>query len=491
MRVFSIKYHRMLALIGGIALLVWGMSGLLHPIMTTWGPQQAVFFPPKQPLNLSGIHPISDTLVDAGITKASAVRVVPTDGKNVLQITVSPEQPRRYFDLQNGNELQGYDAKHAQYLARYYTKAAENIRSTEWIDEFTPDYPWVNRLLPVYKVTFDRPDNLSIFIYTETNASAGVNNNFKTIVQTGFRWLHTWSWFPKDADWARVLLVTLLVGSLFALAVTGIAMLVFIKRKVKAPGQRGWHRLAGYVLALPILGYSASGLYHLITYAVTPPVKNLQLSEPINMAGAMFPIHEQWGEISQGLDVSTVSIVEDAKGRMMYRLGLAKPRQNGPQTASEIRNARFDGIERTGPAVYLSAVTGEPVKQGDKELAIQLGDKFTGSNEGTLVEAKLVTRFGPDYDFRNKRLPVWQLDYGKPVNATIFVDTTTGVLADIVPNSAKPERMSFSVIHKLNFLRMFGREIPNLVASVLIVLCLVFLAAMGINMDLKRRKMGK
>lgn len=487
MRVFSIKYHRLLALFGGIALLLWGGSGLLHPIMTNFGPQPAVFYPPSQPVDLTGIHPIHDTLQDAGITEASAVKVVATEGRNILQVTTRPTEPRRYFELESGDEVPGYDVAHAEFLARHYAQASEPIRSTEWVTDFTEEYPWVNRLLPVYKVTFDRPDNLSIYVYTETNASAGMGNNFKDALQAGFRWIHTWSWFPREADWARVVLMALLVGSLFALGVTGVGMLLFIKRKVRAPGSRGWHRLAGYVLALPILGYSASGLFHLLTYAAVPPVASLQLSEPINVAGAVFPIGEQWQELSEGLDVSGVSIIEDRNGRVLYRLGLAMPRGNGPQTASEIRNARFEGVERTGPAVYLDAATGDVVAEGDRELALQLGETFTGADRGAIEAASLVTRFGPDYDFRNKRLPVWRLDYGSPVNATIFVDTTTGVLVDEVPDASKAERLSFSVIHKLGFLRALGRKGPDLAAVILISLSLIFLAVLGLQMDLKRR----
>ncbi len=488
MRVFSIKYHRMLGLIAGIALLIWGISGLLHPIMTTWGPQQAVFFPPKQAINLQGVHPLSETLATAGIEKASAVRVVPSDGKNVLQVTIEANQPRQYFELVNGTELINYDVKHAEYLARYYTKAEEDIRSVEWLDEFTPEYPWVNRLLPVYKVSFDRPDNLSIFVYTETNASAGLSNNFKHTVQTGFRWLHTWSWFPRDADWARVVLISLFMLSLFSIAVTGIGMLLLIKRKARAPGGRGWHRLAGYVLALPILSYSASGLFHLLTFAAVPPVSNLQLSEPIDLNKAHFPIHEQWEEISAGLNVSTVSIIEDVNGNLLYRLGIAKPRGGGPNTAAEIRNARYDGVERTGPAIYLDASTGLPVEQGDKELALQLSEKFTQNDRELIEDAGIVTRFGSGYDFRNKRLPVWRFDYGAPVNATVFVDTTTGVLADVTLHSAKPEQWSFSQLHKFDFLRMAGRDGQNVIIAIIVLLCLGFLAALGLQMDIKRRR---
>ncbi len=488
MRILSIKLHRLLAIFGGIGLLLWGGSGLLHPIITTWGPQQAVFFPPSHPVDLTGVRPINETLAGAGIAEAAAIRIVPGDNESLLQVTEDPQAPRRYFRLHDGAELINHDAAHAVFLARHYTRAEAPVRTVEWIDDFTPNYPPVNRLLPVYKVTFDRKDNLSIYIYTETNAAAGLDNNFKSVLQTGFRWFHTWSWFPKEAEWARVILVALFVGSLLALAVTGGAMIVLIRRKARAPGIRGWHRIAGYAAALPLLMFTSSGLFHLIQHAATPPVKNLTLSPPVSLEGVTFPIHDQWTDLSVGLDVSTVSIIEDADGRLLYRLGIAPPRRGGPETPSEIRNARFDGVERTGPALYIDASTGALFEDGDREIALQLGERFTGVSREAIQNAELVTRFGPDYDFRNKRLPVWRLDYGAPINATIFVDTTSGVLADRTPDHAKAEQWSFSYLHKWNFLHPLGREAQNIIVSFAVVFCLIFMAGIGLTLDLRRRR---
>ena len=502
MRFISIKYHRFLALLGGIALLIWGGSGLLHPIVTTWGPQPAVFFPPQAPLDLQSATPIHEILSKAEITKARAIRIIASHGRSVLQITEDANEPRRYFQLDDGKELVGYDEQHAIFLARHYTNSTAPIASVEWLTDFTPDYPWVNRLLPVFKISFDQKDDLSIYIYTETNSVAGLTNNFRSTLQTGFRWLHSWDWFPRNAEWARVIIIFALVGALLALCLTGLGMLLLIKRTAKAPGLRGWHRIGGYVLVIPLLMFTVSGLFHLLQGAVTPPVKNLRLSPAIDLSEANYPLHEQWRALTEAYDIDTVSIIDDAHGRALYRLGLQRDQHtkmsashhgeknddgNTPSTRDEIRHARYDGAPVTGPAIYLDAQTGKPYQGGDREIAIQLGERFTGVSRDKIEEIQLVTRFGPSYDFRNKRLPVWQVDYGAPVNATIHVDTTTGVLADKTPNSAKPERFSFSYLHKWNFLHPIGRDKQNLILSLFVLAALVFSAGMGVSMDLKRR----
>ncbi len=493
-RLLAITWHRTLAVIGGLALLLWGGSGLLHPLMSAIGPQQAVFFPPGLPpgqsLDLQGIKPVHQTLAEAGIAEATAVKVVMSKGGPLLQVTGDPDAPRRYFDLMTGAERPDHDRAHAVFLARHYLREDAPIRAVEKLTDFTPDYPWVNRLLPVYHVQFERPDNLSIYIYTETNAAAGVNNTTKTILQTGFRWFHTWSWFPHQAEWGRVILITLFVGSLFALAATGLAMLLLIRRKRRAPGSRGWHRIAGYALALPLLMFTSSGIFHLIEFSLFEPGKTLRLAEPMDLRTAQFPIHEQWPMITAGLTVSTLSIVQaPADGRYLYRLGLARSRDAAaPVTAAEIRNARFDGVPRTGPARYLDAESGAVWPDGDRELAIQLAENFTGVSREAITDAALITRFGAGYDFRNKRLPVWRLSYGAPLDADYFVDTTTGVLADIAPHRTKPERFSFSMLHKWNFLRPLGRDMQNIIVSGTVILAIGLMGVLGLRLDIKRRK---
>jgi hypothetical protein len=99
----------------------------------------------------------------------------------------------------------------------------------------------------------------------------------------------------------------------------------------------------------------------------------------------------------------------------------------------------------------------------------------------------VVTRFGPEYDFRNKRVPVWRLNYGAPLNATLFVDTATGVLADISLDAAKAERWSFSYLHKWNFLAMFGRHTHNGVVSAFALAMLLVFGGLGLRMAWQAR----
>lgn len=490
LRRLAIRLHKTLAWFGAAALLIWGTSGLLHITMVTFGPQQAVFFPPSQPLQLQGTMPVQQIMQQHGIAQAALVKVVASAGQPLLQVTTDANQPRRYFDLSSSTELPGQDLQQALFLARHYLATDAAISSAELVTEFSDDYPWVNRLLPVWKINFATADHLNVYIHTETGSVASVSNTFKRIVQTGFSWLHTWNWMPQQAEWLRVVIVAALISSLLALAFSGLVMLLKIRRKTRATGARGWHRMAGWVLVLPIIGMAASGLFHLLALSGNEPQRILHLPQPMALTEVEFPLHEQWQDISQGLDVSSVSLVTSSDGQPLYRLGLAADKRGGgPQGGAAIRSARFTGVNPTGPAVYVSASSGQVWAPGDRELAMQYAERHSGLERAAISDMQLITRFGMNYDFRNKRLPVWQIDYAAPLHQTLFIDTASGALVDSYLHSSKPEQLSFSLLHKYNFLRLtgVGRNTQNLIQAA-VVLSLFMMLALGIKMDLARRR---
>ena len=519
---WSYSKHQWLGLIGGISLLVWGLSGLTHIAMVLFGPQQAAFMPPAASVALEGARPIAETLAKEGIAEAVAVKTVPAPGGGVLwQVTpVADGAERRYFRPADGLEVTGGDRVQAEFLARHYLATDRTITSARLQTQFDADYPWVNRLLPVWKLEFAGDDGLTAYVHTETSSLAAVNNTTKTRLQSVFRALHTWEWVPPGMDWLRVIVIALMVGSLLALGLTGIAMLVTVRRKKRLPGARGWHRIAGYVLALPLIMFAASGIYHLIQSALVPPVSQLKMGHPVNVASGRWPVETDWALIAKGRDIASVALVEGSEGQPLYRIGLAPrgPMGGGehdhgpakaaadhgmaghdhaammaaaqgktPTTDAEIREARFAGIKPDGPAIYLDAATGNVVSSGDKDLARAIVRRFTGAPDSAVTGVELVTRFSHEYDFRNKRLPIWRVDYGEPVSASLFVDPGAGVLVDRVADGEKPERLVFSFIHKWNFLFPVGRLAQNVIVGVFATALIGFMAVLGLRMDLIRR----
>lgn len=519
---WSNSKHAWLALVAGFSLMIWGVSGLSHVAMVLFGPQQAQFMPPPAKVALEGARPIAETLAAQGIGQAVAVKTVAAPGGGALwQVTGDPMAERRYFRPAEGSEIKNGDKAQAEFLARHYLATDRAITSAKLQTEFDADYPWVNRLLPVWKLTFAGDGGLTAYIHTETSSLAAVNNTTKTRLQSVFRALHTWEWVPQGMDWLRVVVIAVMVGSLLAIALTGIAMLVTVRRKKRAPGARGWHRSAGYVLALPLIMFSVSGIYHLIQSAMVAPGTQLKMGKPVDVASGKWPVEADWKGIAAGRDIASVALVQGAQGQPLYRIGLAPKGPMGggehdhgggmakpehgveghdhaammaaqaasklPTSPAEIREARFAGIKPDGPAIYLDAATGNVVKTGDKDLAKAIARRFNGTPDSAIKGVELVTRFGADYDFRNKRLPVWRVDYGAPVKASLFVDTGSGVLVDKVEDWEKPERITFSFVHKWNFLFPIGRVGLNTVVAAFVIALLGFMAVLGLRMDVVRR----
>lgn len=516
---WSNSKHRLLALVGGISLLIWGLSGLTHIAMALFGPQQAQFMPPVAQVALSDARPISETLAATGITEAVAVKTVPAaDGNSLWQVTEEPMVPRRYFSPSDGSEIADGDQAQAVFIARHFLATDRDIVSANLQTEFDADYPWVNRLLPVWKVQFAGDDRLTAYVHTETSSLAAVNNSTKEGLQTAFRIMHTWEWVPEEMDWLRVIVMALMVGSLFALAATGVIMLVTVRRKKRAPGAKGWHRIAGYVLALPLIMFSVSGIYHLVQSALALPGTQLRMGNSVNVASGAWPVERDWSALADGRNIASVALVEGDHSEPLYRIGLSpKPGTIGggehdhgsddmadhdhasimapandetPKTDAEIREARFSGIKPDGPAIYIDAATGEIAPEGDQDIALAIARRFSGAPDDAVTNIELVTRFSSEYDFRNKRLPVWRVDYAEPVNATLFVDTGSGVLVDRLADWEKPERLVFSMIHKWNFLFPVGRLGLNATVAAFVIALLVFTAILGLRMDLANKLRG-
>jgi hypothetical protein len=144
-------------------------------------------------------------------------------------------------------------------------------------------------------------------------------------------------------------------------------------------------------------------------------------------------------------------------------------------------------VRPEAPPIYVDAVTGEVLPLADRDLAISIARRFVGPDV-PLKEATLVTRFGVDYDFRNKRLPVWKMDFAEPVKASLFVDTATGALVDRVADWQKPERWVFSLAHKWNFLFPLGKLTLNMIVGGAVILLVILMALLGLWIDLNRRE---
>lgn len=471
LRIKSLQYHQWLAWLAALALLLFGASGMLHPVMSWTGPRPAAFFPPQTTMKAEQAAAIPHVLAQYGITSPLLVKLVPS-GENVLvQVTESANQPRRYFDPGTGGELEGHDMRHAIWLARYYSGLEQDdIASVDFQTEFDDAYPWVNRLLPVYRITFDTPDRRTVFVHTELNALAGLTNNWKTSLQTLFGIFHTWN-FLNDMETLRVAAMLVLLVSLSAATLAGMVLIFTLNMRPNPSTSRRWHRRLAYGLWLPLLAFSASGSYHLVQYSYGESTRGLRMGKPLDLTGTPLA-NGAWMARYTDMPLNGVSLIKGENGVLYYRLGVPQGKATMPT-----QNQRYDGVPLEKTSLYIDAHTGEETSLSDKDVA-SLVARFYKSGMPQAVSS--ILRFSPEYDFRNKRLPAWKIDY--PDGETLFVDPVGGLLIDRIHSAERFENYVFSIAHKWNFLADWTNRPLRDALVVAILLLALGMAAFGIRM---------
>ncbi|MCA0899493.1 PepSY domain-containing protein [Microbulbifer agarilyticus] len=486
-----LAWHNKLGWYALAGILVWALSGISHPMMAWFGPKAAKFFPPSVSLQAADLGNLPQLLADESrVQGARVVKVVPSQNGPLLQVTASETAPRNYYALNDGREIVNGDLAQARWLAGYYSgRSDEQIADVQLQTEFDNTYPSVNRLLPVYRIEYAGDDGLTLFVHTETAALASLTNDSKSFMQGIFRQLHTFAWLD-GLEYGRLLLIGLLMLTLFAFAATGIALVFALRppkgksRKIK-DGKRRYHRWLGYVLWLPLLGWSASGFYHLLQQSLVEQVQGLRLGE----VGEFRNLNADFSWVNQldGRAINSLSLISGAADEPLYRVGFAPQKSSAPGS----RNQRFDGRPSEAGALFVNARTGEPLQTfADREQAQLLAGRIGNIEPQAIADMQLVTRYGPGYDFRNKRLPVWQVTVADADKTTLFVDPATGVLVDQSRGIDRAERLSFSLLHKWNHLTpLTGRQGRDLLIVFTLLLLLVSSAIGGVMLA-KRKKRG-
>lgn len=432
--------------------------------MMTWtGPQAAQSLPPQASFANTTLTHLPAILQQQRIDKAAIIKLVPGEHGNLLQVSSDEKTPRRYFyidgfDVERGIEIIDGDQQQAVWLAKYYAGRDDfTIRKIEYLTAFDASYPWVNRLLPVYRITLDDAEHTTLTVHTESGALADINNDWKRSLQTVFQQLHTFRWLePFPA--ARIVLMLFFLSSLLAMVMAGITLLYAMPSRSIAQKNRRWHRKLAHVLWLPLCGFVASGMYHLLYSELATDVRGLRLLQPLQLTDAK-PLANI--AITQP-SLYAINLLQVDK-QLLLRASVAPTQQQGEahhgHARHEQRNARFDGINKEQVTQYFDAYSGKPSVMTDESVARSLAASFLHTGEENIIHSEKITRFGPEYDFRNKRLPVWRVDFNTAQQDSLYIDVASGVLVDNANKKTRAESYSFSFLHKWNMLTpLTGRE---------------------------------
>ncbi len=415
--------------------------------------------------------------------------------KTYYQIKTTQENQVLYFDAQSGIELKNGDQEYAKWLSRYFLNDQQTkVKSTKLVTKFDGQYKYVNRYLPVWKVSFDRSDNMDVYVETTSSKLATYNPTSRKIQLWIFDNFHNWSFLEAIGNNAlRIVVMLFLLGIILTSAISGLLIYGFFwKIFKKTPVTdtqskfRKHHRKIGIAVSFVTLTFSFSGGYHAIKkwelYTLDQMVYAPDIKTKDIIDSSFFKKADStW---------ATLGLIQ-FKNKNYYQIGLL------PNEDEEATNIYFDcktGLEKPKLELEYTAFLAEKfAKMLTKNKPLPADCCEIENKESCLKNAKLsnteyLFKFDQrEYGFVNKRLPVVKLSYDTPDKTTFYIEPSTSRLAAKVTNADRTEGYSFAILHKFLFMDWAGKNIRDFVMA-FSALGVLVVSLLGLYLFLKKEK---
>jgi len=475
-------WHRTLSLIIAIPVLLWAISGFMHPLMTNIKPALATQKLTPVAIDSSAIRvPLRVALQQNNITRFHSIRLIHIDTNVFYQVQQEVNKAPVYLSTFNGKLLPSGDWLYAQYLARQFLEGpttsspaatampvamveeeghdccnaatacvlnnttGSKVVNVSRLTTFDKEYKFVNRLLPVYQVAFNRPDGIRVYVETTLDRFAFAMDNRRAIFDNIFQWLHTWSWLDALGNTKLVFIIAICIMA-FCTALLGI-YIFFITKTKKANGHallrsRRNHRYTAIVGALFTLAWSFSGAYHAFAKFKKDDRDAFFISN----------------QFTAGIDLDLARI-QTILNKPISNCSLVKmDEQTWWRVITMPAGKASQPMETPVPAVtFVNANDYAVLPKGEEKYAAWLATRFSHNAATSIQSVTPVTKFNEEYNFTDKRLPVWKVSYGVHNNERFFVETSTGKLSVRVDDSELREGYSFAMFHKHHFMDWGGK----------------------------------
>lgn len=471
MKTIFFKLHRKLSYFLAIPVLLWTLSGLLHPFMANWmRPEITHTFLPPKPLKPSD-DLLAPSKVFQDLPGLHQINLIEINGSPVYKV-ITTNDVLLFRDAKTGQELPNAEQSYAEELARtYLNDQSSALVSIEKVEEFDSTYSYINRYLPAYRVTLDRPDGMQVAVDLQSGKLATFDSPSKRLFSTLFAWFHTWSFLGARDSLLRITVVLLISLLTLTVAVTGISNLILFKTKQKngtrrkLPLGRKMHRSLGTFASLFYLMFSISGIYHVASkynYDDSDQWHSEQNISPKQLTATPAEIIAK-----SKAPVSAISIAS-IDGVPHYRLAIMSR-------------------EKPGQTLYLSAADLSNRPNGEEDYAITLALEFSGYPRESVKDTEVITKFRDDYGFIQKRLPVTRVNFTNQEYWNYTVDTANAHMAQRVSPSSLGEALFFINLHKWHFLDPISKEFRDY-ATAFGVLIIAAVTLFGICLLRRKRK---
>ncbi len=460
-------WHRWLGLATCVGILLWGVSGISHPIMTRTQPKPAAYVAPSVKFDLSSGLSLKSVLIQHNIKQFQHISLAKVLGESYFRVGSQANQPARYFSTKTGQELQNGDLEFAKILASHFTgNESSKVTDAKLINNFSDDYHAVNRLLPVWRVEFSSDNHLRAYIDTEQIRLATLVDDRRYWLTKLFQFGHNWSFLDTTPKIQLGVAATVLIFTLIS-AISGLYLYFTFtnsKQRLAKKVARKWHRRIGLSVSVATLIFASSGLFHLImsyqqqahALVIAPEYTNTnQLNE------------EVWNQIT-AKPLAKLDLFSHSAIPYWYFLEASKGGENQmsvAQVASLAREAEHAEHHKNNeqnntimPSVMRADVTSQGtlsqnfiLQQSVEMLAKQQVTLISGQPITDIVSTEWITKFAKEYGFIFKRIPVIKVQMNDADQTRYYIEPATGVLAAKVRNIDGFEGFIFAYLHKWSF----------------------------------------
>lgn len=451
--------HKWLGALLAVPLIAWSLSGLIHPLLRLSKPELAA--PRIAPEVLLpqdlGLEP-GAALKHNGIAAIRDIHLVKFEGRGYYQVALPDDPVLIYIDTRTGERLAKGDARYAEHLARDILGDRESgVLGRTLVTRFNKEYAPINRLLPVWRIDFDRPDHIRLYVETApARLGTAVDDRRATLLRL-FGLLHRWDFMDTgDALRINVFITAMLIYA--ALAVSGLILYGLGRKRLCTRAQR-WHRIVGLVVSATSLMWALSGALHAYE-KFTPDERHLHYAqERFQVTELRASLREILAWTEHPVHALALARID---GRAHYRLDGYAPKRGGH---------RHGGAPKTTPwptVSYIDTKNGDIHDNADAAYARDLALRFSGLDAAAITGITPITRYAGEYGFIDKRLPVLRVAFNTPGRPRLYIETAGGHLAARVDDAGAFENTVFQTLHKWRFADPLGLNTRDAIISLFI-----------------------
>jgi hypothetical protein len=416
------KLHRTLSLIIALPVFLWAVSGFMHPLMTNIKPEISMPFIVPKPVDTNQIRMgIGEVLKQHNIKTYHRFRLISIDTNWFYQIQISPASKPLYFSTANGKGLVNGDELYAQYLGGKFlmgekvkdasgllnentipssqvsdccesaTACVRNaiskspVKQVQYIQSFDKEYKEINRLLPAYKISYQRKDGIRLYIATTSDRLAYAVDDQRASFDKLFFNLHNWGWMDFAGDIKYVFMWVILSLTILTTAM-GLYILKITKtvKKNDTPvlKARYRHRRFSILAFVFTLMFAFSGAFHALDKVNKENKNGLIFTQEM-------PSHHISPDIvaiqKQILSpITNISLVKINNNTYWQVFAMPKKKEEEKMQSKDFRKQGASPLS----VYYIDSQNGEILENGDEKYAANLALQYSGLSEQDIKEKK-------------------------------------------------------------------------------------------------------